>query len=149
MIKYLLFSLVLVVAGGSRGCGDKTADNDDIRVIQVGQSFELVAGQAVRLENAEWGFTFGGVVNDSRCPTGVNCIRAGEATVFFLTADGRRRELEVPAGSKGNPGINLGDYRILVESVDPYPTADAPKTLPEDYRIRLRVEPLPGGASAR
>jgi hypothetical protein len=49
---------------------------------ELGRPFELKPEQAVSIQGLR--ITFEGVAEDSRCPTGVQCVWAGDAAVEFI-----------------------------------------------------------------
>jgi len=49
--------------------------------VPLGQTFPLKVGQSITVEADGLEVVFERVVSDSRCPRGVQCIRAGEATI--------------------------------------------------------------------
>jgi len=67
------------------------------------------------------------VVQDSRCPRNVQCIRAGEAVVQFQakSAEGGMSTFlaQLPEGAPTDsiPWADWSDYRIRVLSLEPYP----------------------------
>ncbi len=82
-------------------------------------------------------------VNDSRCPTGVQCVWAGRVTVE-VEVSGSTSEAEVvslsspvPAGEK--PPLALG-YRISLVSVNPYPQSGK-EARESDYVAILELIP--------
>jgi hypothetical protein len=69
------------------------------------------------------------VVQDSRCPRGVTCIRAGDAIVQFQakSAEGGVQTFLAPL-PEGAPldsiaWIPWSDYRVRVLKLEPYPQA--------------------------
>lgn len=82
------------------------------------------------------------VTDDSRCPTGVTCVWAGNAVVKLVItgyrAGSKTVELNTNGGVKGD---QLEGYAINLESVTPYPKANKPikKT---DYRATISVSRL-------
>lgn len=131
-MKYLLLS-ILLVAGYAKGCKDKGTVNFD-------EDFVLAPGDVVRLADSDIYVGFMGVVNESRCPKGVNCIRAGDVTITLATGKdaGRTFEMKLDAGQKGPNKRQLGTYTMELHEVTPYPSADG-QIAPEDYRVTLRV----------
>lgn len=84
------------------------------------------------------------VLEDSRCPRGVECIRAGTVRVFAtLTDDGRTATGTLELGTPRT----LGDFHITLTSVSPDPVPGFPIT---SYRFALvgeRVKPSGGEAT--
>ncbi len=96
-----------------------------------------VGGRAV-VDGERLAVGFEGVPADSRCPTDVQCVRAGEAAMAlrlsgrgFAPAD--LELLSVPGRDSGE----YGDYRVELLGLDPRPTsAGVP---PDAYVAVLRV----------
>ena len=76
---------------------------------------------------------FDQVTADSRCPRGVQCIVAGEATVRFWLAkpSGARDTREVKTTASGSEVV-YDAYRIKLVTLDPYP-ASGTTIRPSDY----------------
>ncbi|MEO0734831.1 MAG: hypothetical protein AAFZ52_18485, partial [Bacteroidota bacterium] len=92
MAKYLLTiaALLLLIA-----CTRQVATTTR-KIVTYDQQEELAPGQYLSLGKAGPVFTFVEVISDSRCPRGVDCIRAGEAVVRLEVA-GNVREYVIPA----------------------------------------------------
>jgi hypothetical protein len=78
---------------------------------------------------------FLGIVEDSRCPSDVTCVWAGEVKVHLAVSDREKTELELLEGQ----GITFGAHRYTVLEVRPQPQSER-KIPPEAYRVTLRVE---------
>ena len=59
-----------------------------IRTVPRGQAFSIVVGDSVGITGEAVTVTFNQVVSDSRCPSGVQCIQAGNATIAVTVAVG-------------------------------------------------------------
>jgi hypothetical protein len=104
-----------------------------------GRDFALKAGETARIEGGDLALRFDDVPNDSRCPTDVQCITAGDATVaIFVTGGG------APAASHELHTLDAprearhGEWRIALVRLEPRPvsTRRTPRT---DYTLTLRV----------
>ncbi len=51
-----------------------------------GQTFSIGVGETVDIEGEGLTVTYDDLVQDSRCPPGVQCIQAGDATIAVTTA---------------------------------------------------------------
>jgi hypothetical protein len=131
-MKYLLLS-ILLVAGYSEGCKNRGTVSFDT-------DFVLAPGDVVQLKDSDLYVGFVGLVNESRCPTGMNCIRAGDVTVELATGKDAARtfELKLDAGQKGPNRRQLGTYTVELHEVTPYPSSDG-EVDPTAYRVTLRV----------
>jgi hypothetical protein len=125
--------------------------DDDAKIIpvQLDKAFNLALNETAELETDGTRITFLGIAEDSRCPTGVNCVWEGEAIVQLLvekdddaitetlTTNPREGQLLSDRFSAYNHGV-----RLL--QVMPYPEAGIPMEV-EDYVIRLIIsEPFEG-----
>jgi len=83
------------------------------------------------------------VVSDSRCPKGVSCVWAGEATVLVdIFENGEKIERKKVVFDDGVKSIFSSEtVSITGFNVLPYPEADV-KINPEDYYLQLEVKDL-------
>lgn len=112
------------------------------------QTLQLRPGHEVRLApgdiaaTADGGLrvTFVEVVEDSRCPTGANCIWAGNARVRLrLEERGKTRAANLNTTLEPRRVATAAGDLVLV-ALDPYPEAGR-QIEPADYRLTLRLEP--------
>jgi len=124
------------------GCatGGQTAGTTRLPVerARLGESFRLAVKQIAVIDGEPLTVRFASVVSDSRCPAGVQCIRAGEA------------RLEITLQQAGmNPGIDTlatapplpqqaayGAYTVDILGLEPQPRQDVPAPA---YVATLRV----------
>lgn len=83
------------------------------------QDFTLAIGKTMQLKGSDFTLEFVEVKEDSRCPEGVNCVRAGEVTFSLKSQDGTLHEI-TKKPRKATKTI-IGDYNIMVSEVNPYP----------------------------
>jgi hypothetical protein len=85
--------------------------------INLGRAFTLGGGGAVmaRYAPAKLRVAFVGIVNDSRCPKGANCVWEGDATVRFLI-NGKRTELHTGVEPREIP---VGGLRLRLTNLEP------------------------------
>ncbi len=99
---------------------------------------EVEPGQTLRArESPTSAFTFVEVSQDSRCPTGVSCVVAGEAVVAVQVGDDVRT-IKIEAGKRGSVKFGVPDGYVEVTALDPYPVYGT-KTEPGDYRLTARI----------
>ncbi|KKT72646.1 MAG: hypothetical protein UW70_C0104G0006 [Candidatus Peregrinibacteria bacterium GW2011_GWA2_44_7] len=81
-------------------------------------------------------------VSDSRCPADVQCIRAGEVVVKASVFKGEERlddvTLQLAVGDQVPAQEGVGDYRIELVEVTPYPKSGVAVT-PEQYQVTFKV----------
>ncbi|QXJ20365.1 hypothetical protein AGRA3207_001063 [Actinomadura graeca] len=144
-LRPFLVTLLIPCAAASAACGSGasagTGDPDGPATVQPGAVFTLAPGQTARLSGGGLTVRFDGVKNDSRCPTSVDCVWAGDATVTVsVTAgDGRpaARELHVTAPAATTTAVP--GYVVALVGLTPERHSESPVP-PGDYRARLRVD---------
>jgi hypothetical protein len=128
-----IFLPVLLVA--MTACSGRPKD----LTAQNGQEVTLTPGQSVSLTGEPLKVQFVKVVNDSRCPKGVQCIWAGQVTCLVeVTYQNVQKSMVLTQmGDSDATGIPFVDY-VFNFTVDPYP--EAQKTIkPGDYRLELTI----------
>lgn len=136
--EILSISLVLILTGVTL----PHAFSDDMVNAQLGTNFEIMANQTVSIQPQ--GVMLQLVnVTDSRCPSDVTCIWAGQATVNLAVQDNGNTNLLTLVSQAGSTDIkSTGQYVVQLVKVDPYPTSK--KTINfSDYIITLRVSSMP------
>ena len=108
----------------------------------------LALGQTMFLKDQQLNLTFDKVLNDSRCPTGVQCIWAGNATVAVtaMTTTSRPQVLNLSVGDlRGDlrQSQRFANFDIRLDKLSPYPTSanattSTTSTLPT---IQLTIKP--------
>jgi hypothetical protein len=92
--------------------------------------FRIKAGESVSIPSENMTIWFVDVTEDSRCPRGVQCIQAGQATALI-----RIEASDTPPSATLTtlPGSMLsedshmrGDYVFVMHSLRPYPTESMP-----------------------
>lgn len=111
---------------------------------KAGEPFELKVNETRTLAGDNLRVRFDGVTGDSRCPTGVQCIWAGDATVELT--------LEKPPIAADTSVLHTSerfnretDYAgLVIRLLDLQPRPREGATIaPEDYRVKLVVERKP------
>lgn len=86
---------------------------------------------------------FLGVIEDSRCPEGRQCVWAGNAKVRIAVWTGRQRQLVLEVNSGLQPQVvNYGRYEIRLAALDPKPTADNGKPYKGGFEATFTVRRL-------
>ncbi len=105
--------------------------------------FEVPVGQSARIEAARLELSFRVVEADSRCPMGVQCIRAGEVTVrIVITTSGGRRETRSLRAPSRDAATTIDRYRIELRGVAPYPEFNR-RIRPDEYVATFLVSREP------
>jgi hypothetical protein len=127
----LLPTALLVLAA----CGSP-ASNAPTSPLELDTEGSLAAGATAAVKGTDLQITFVGVTNDSRCPTDVSCIWAGEVTVKLAMRLGGAAPIERES-LEGRTTL-VEPYRVTVTRVLPEPVSSK-KLEPGDYRINLIV----------
>jgi len=124
------------------GRGD-TAATAVIPVVPLGQPFRLRFDHLVRLGDTGVRLRFAELLEDSRCPRGVQCIQAGRvrARLDVIPTQG---ELEsVALGSDpGATRASVAGLALELTAVEP-PREQGTVPRPDDYALLLRAERQP------
>lgn len=107
----------------------------------LGEEFRIKIGQQVRIKGGKLSIKFSGVQDESRCPTGVQCIWEGNAGVAVEVSKKARKivraTLNTNPSLKPNHLEHLG-YKIKLVGLNPYPKADQ-RIDPNEYEAVLLV----------
>jgi len=105
----------------------------------LNQEFELKLGQQVLIENERLKISFIGVTEDSRCPTDVDCVWAGNGKVVLRLSKVRKRAAMMKLNTGVDPKQNAYQgYDVKLVSLDPYPKKNA-KIKMREYVATLMV----------
>ncbi|MGH9933325.1 MAG: hypothetical protein ACREA9_29425 [Pyrinomonadaceae bacterium] len=108
---------------------------------RLGREFKLKAGQEVTLKGARLRIKFAAVENDSRCPSDVTCVWAGNAAVQLQLSAGRGSKTVTLNTSKSPSFVGESEYRgykVKLVDLSPYPRSDR-KIAARDYTVTLLV----------
>ena len=130
---------VALVAIALMGCHVAQPARADVPEFSLNESFALGGGQEALIPSEKLRLRFADVLEDSRCPTRVQCFWTGQARIAIeVQSDGSApTTLQFntnPAPGQAVKSQTVGAYRIELQSLDPYPqTPDDPIAI-EDYR---------------
>lgn len=122
----------------------RNADADPVE-FTLGKEFILGAGQEAVSGGDDLRVRFSDVLEDSRCPTEVECFWTGQARIAVLIEPAGRPAATADFNTNPAPGQNaqtvrVDDYTVELKALDPYPrTPDEPISF-EDYRATLLVQ---------
>ncbi|MDH3495855.1 MAG: hypothetical protein OER21_03770 [Gemmatimonadota bacterium] len=111
-----------------------------------GETVVLAPGQEVRVGGLlhVW---FGEVLSDSRCPTDVVCVWAGNAEVQIGLALGTGPTHPFRLNTTLQPAsADFGGYRVTLVALTPAPVSTR-LIDPAEYRAHLKVETIPDPSS--
>ena len=96
---------------------------------------QLAPGQSAVFDAENLAVKFVGIDTDSRCPSDVACVWAGEVVVrLSVRKDSRTKELSI----KATQSLPVDGYSVTVLDVLP-PRASSQRIAPADYRVTLKV----------
>ena len=96
---------------------------------------QLAPGQSAVYDAENLEVKFVGIDSDSRCPSDVACVWAGEVIVrLTVRKDRRTKELSI----KGNENLPVDRFVVSVLEVLP-PPKSTQRIAPADYRVTLKV----------
>jgi hypothetical protein len=115
----------------------------DVREFNLNEPFTLAGGQEGLIASEKLRLGFADVLEDSRCPTQVECFWTGQARIAISVDPEASSSTKVEFNTNPAPGqtvkvAQVGPYSIELQSLEPYPqTPDAIAF--EDYRATLVV----------
>jgi hypothetical protein len=140
-IRLVLLTVALLLTGCEVVSGTAVADDSEFA---FGEAFVLPGGHEAR--NAETGLAleFSDVLEDSRCPTRVNCFWTGQARIRLTVTRPGHDPTTVEFNTNPAPGltvesVRVDDVTIDLRSLDPYPETPEDGLTLSDYRATLVV----------
>ncbi|HUQ47063.1 MAG TPA: hypothetical protein VM053_02330 [Gemmatimonadaceae bacterium] len=107
--------------------------------VGTGQDFELKAGQSARVTTTPITVIFRSVSQDSRCPSDVTCVWAGDGAVKLGLESTTAPSVETTVHTMLDPKtVDFSGYRIRVVSLAPYPKSGS-KISADKYVVTLNV----------
>ena len=129
MSVFAVLCCVLILGACDQGATAPTAS--------LNADFTLAPGQTVTIESTATTVHFDRVVQDSRCPTDVQCIRAGEAIVRIVVKSSSGAQ-DYELNSERREPVHRDDLTITLVEVKP-PRVSTRPIAPDEYRVTLRV----------
>ena len=132
-LSSFLLTLTVIASGGVLpACSNSpTAPTKPVTITLAPGQVQVVGGLSIR---------FVGVTRDNRCPGDALCVQAGDATVALATTLGPQwSAFELQLRSLAARSRVIGDYRVELTELAPYPFLSLPPIKPADYRVSLTV----------
>jgi hypothetical protein len=109
----------------------------------LNEVFALGGGQQASIRGENLSLRFTDVLEDSRCPTAVDCVWTGQARIAVEVQPQGSAPTVTEFNTNAAPGQRLqttrvGAYTIELQSLAPYPETTEPIAF-EDYRATLLV----------
>lgn len=105
--------------------------------VRVGETVSVCLGKGVELEGGNFSLFFRDVLEDSRCPQGVECFWEGRVVALFDVQE-NATEIEL-VESKLPKILPFGSYCVVFLGVFPPRTSLTPPAK-DEYRVVLRIE---------
>jgi hypothetical protein len=109
---------------------------------RLGREFKLRPGQQISLQGTKLRIQFTAVANDSRCPSDVTCVWAGNAAVRLNVStnrrDGKSLTLNTAKVSSLANEAEYRGYKVKLVDLTPYPRSNQ-KIAAGDYVLTLLV----------
>lgn len=127
----LLFLLWILTVGACRSTDtpsptdapDSTAAPEEL-TIELGQPILVPRGETAVLPAADLSLTFVDLLDESRCPSKVQCVEAGEARISIRVsqngAEAETLEMNTNPPLKQDV-VTFGAFQIQLTALDPYP----------------------------
>ena len=120
------------------------ATTDGETAVLLNDTFTLGYGQTAVLQAENLRLTFDAVLEDSRCPTQVQCFWTGQARVTLIAQQGDAAPVTLEFNTNPAPGETVlsapfGSYQIDLQSLDPYPQDPDKPSIDGEYRVTLQV----------
>jgi hypothetical protein len=123
---------------GIQGCASRVLGQAP--TVDVGTEFVLAPGEVRGVAGTDLTLTFVRIVGDSRCPTGVTCIREGDAVALLrVQMPGKApSELTLHTSGPSSGEVVVDPVTIRLVDVTPHPS-EGSKPRPEEYRATLLI----------
>jgi hypothetical protein len=128
----------MLLAGCATGGSSAAATRLPVARAKLGETFRLAVKQIAVIEGEPLTVRFASVVADSRCPAGVQCVRAGEARLeITIQQAGMNPGIDTLATAPPQPQqASYGAYTVAVVGLEPPRRQDVPAPA---YVATLRV----------
>lgn len=111
-----------------------------VRTVYLDQPFQLRVGESVVVNGESLTVTMDAVPEDSRCPTGLQCLWAGNARVSVTLARTGQAAQSFDLNTTLDPKTaTYLDYQIELVALDPYPTSRGGPIGQSKYRATFVV----------
>ena len=127
-----LILLLMILTVGACSSTDTTSPTDepdptampDTLTIQLGQPITVPRGETAVLPSADLNVKFVDLLFESRCPSNVQCVEAGEARISIRVSQGEAEAETLEMNT--NPPlkqdvVSYGDFQIQLTALNPYP----------------------------
>ena len=103
------------------------------------EEFTLKNGQQVIVEGEKLTLRFSSLFEDSRCPSSVTCVSAGNAAIILDVSRKKKKAVQAMLNTTLDPqGVEYRGFKIRMVALNPYPVIPGPKD-PSEYEAILIV----------
>ena len=106
--------------------------------VQPGRQFDLGIGQEARIQGSSVVIRFTGVSEDSRCPSDVQCVWAGDAAVRLALSGGPLSSESTLHTTLDPKSVQYAAYTVRLVGVKPTPKSGS-RIADADYLATLEV----------
>jgi hypothetical protein len=116
------------------------ANNTSVNQVKLGEEFSLAIGQTVTIQDENLKVKFSEVIEDSRCPGGVQCIWAGRVSclIEFIQNGTTNKTVLTQLGLTEGYATETYEVYQLRFRIEPYPQSGK-KISNSDYRLLLTI----------
>jgi len=144
MYKRWIWAVVALFGLALTGCQVDEQARADAPEAHLDEAFALGGGQEAVIASENLRLRFDQVLEDSRCPTRVDCVWTGQARIAIVVQPNAGEPSTVtfntnPANGQTVNVVAVGPYAIEMQSLDPYPQSPEDPIPFEDYRATLIV----------
>lgn len=136
LIAALPFAAVIACSGNKPADITAASRNPTVSQQELGRSFSMKVGESITV--GELRLTFRAVEGDSRCPTDVVCVWAGDAEIALKIEQANRAAVAALHTMLEPKKTEWNGYTISLVSLTPVRRA-ADAVNPEDYRAEVVV----------
>jgi hypothetical protein len=140
-MRRFAFLFVASVSLACAGSGAAVGSNNPVTTKEVatGQDFDLTPGQTDAVDGGALSVSFVKVAEDSRCPTGVQCVWAGNGAVVSTINTSSTGKFDATLNTTLTPKtVTAGSYLITLVGLRPYPKQGS-KIPPATYVATLHI----------
>ncbi len=117
----------------------------DDKLIEINREFELGVKETGNLRTECLNVEFDSVLEDSRCPTGVDCIWSGNAVVRLRISKNGQDEQQLDLNTHIQPSSrSYKGYEVSLKGLSPYPS-EGSAINKESYKALLLIKSIPAG----
>lgn len=136
---------LVALAVATVGCQvTREAEADPVE-FALNQEFTLRGGQEAVISGENLRLRFTDVLEDSRCPTEVECFWTGQARIAVLVEPAGSPSTTVDFNTNPAPGqnvqnVDVDDYTISLKSLVPYPRTPDESIALDEYSATMSVQ---------